>query len=94
MTMQITHAHDTRSSTVKHWRRGLWLLALLLAAMATAAVAGVAVAAHLTSPTTGTQVVYREPNANTREGRVPTDCVPAPVAPDQGQATSHSGPAS
>jgi hypothetical protein len=81
MTVQTDHRPDTDSSrqhsNVRRPSRIWWLLALL-AAMAAAAVVGVAVAAQLTSPTTHTQTVYLEPNANTREDRVtaPTDVEP------------------
>ncbi|HEY7009234.1 MAG TPA: hypothetical protein VH395_09850 [Jatrophihabitantaceae bacterium] len=51
----------------------------ILVAMAVAALAGVAVATSLTSPATHAQTVYQEPNANTREGRVPA---PAQVEPN------------
>ena len=40
--------------------------------MAAAAIAGVAVAADMTRPATHTWTAYNKPNANTREGRVPT----------------------
>jgi hypothetical protein len=72
MTVQITRSPDTESpATVQRTRRWLWLAALLVA-MAAAAVVGVAVAANVTRPAPDTGVVYQEPNANTREGRVPT----------------------
>ena len=51
-------------------RRVLWLIVLLIA-MAVAGVVGVVVAAHVTDPPAPTRVVYPEPNANDREGRVP-----------------------
>jgi hypothetical protein len=51
-------------------RRGLWLIVLLIA-MTVAGVVGVAVAANVTDPPAPTRVVYPEPNANSREGRVP-----------------------
>jgi hypothetical protein len=50
--------------------RVLWLIVLLIT-MAVAGVVGVAVAAHVTDPPAPTRVVYPEPNANSREGRVP-----------------------
>ena len=40
--------------------------------MAAAAIAGLAVAADMTRPATHTWTAYNKPNANTREGRVPT----------------------
>jgi hypothetical protein len=49
--------------------RVLWLIVLLIT-MAVAGVVGVAVAAHVTDPPAPTRVVYPEPNANFREGRV------------------------
>jgi hypothetical protein len=49
--------------------RVLWLIVLLIT-MAVAGVVGVAVAAHVTDPPAPTRVVYPEPNANSREGRV------------------------
>ena len=51
-------------------RRVLWLIVLLIA-MAVAGVVGVVVAANVTDPPAPTRVVYPEPNANDREGRVP-----------------------
>ena len=51
-------------------RRVLWLIVLLIA-MAVAGVVGVTVAAHVTDPPAPARVVYLEPNANSREGRVP-----------------------
>jgi hypothetical protein len=71
-----THAEQRRASLP---RRVVWLLALLVA-MAVAAVVGVAVAAHLTSPATVAPTVYHEPNANTREGRVPAPTFTEPNA--------------
>ena len=59
--------------------RVLWLIVLLIA-VAVAGVVGVAVAAHVTDPPTPTRVVYPEPNANSREGRVPR---PPPNANDR-----------
>jgi hypothetical protein len=50
--------------------RVLWLIVLLIT-MAVAGVAGVAVATNVTDPPAPTRVVYPEPNANSREGRVP-----------------------
>jgi hypothetical protein len=59
--------------------RVLWLI-LLLIAMAVAAVVGVVVAANVTNPPAPTPVVYQEPNANEREGRVPTTAAQEPNA--------------
>jgi hypothetical protein len=65
-------------------RRVLWLIVLLIA-MAVAGVVGVVVAAHVTDPPAPTRVVYPEPNANDREGRVPTttDAAHEPSANDR-----------
>jgi hypothetical protein len=72
MTAQLTRTPDTKApGSVRQARRWLWLAALL-AAMAAAAVVGVAVTAQVTRPAPDTGIVYQEPNANTREGRVPT----------------------
>jgi hypothetical protein len=56
-----------------------WMLTLLLA-IVIAVVAGVVVAAHLTGPPASTPTVYHEPNANTREGRVPAATIQEPNA--------------
>ena len=58
--------------------RVLWLIVLLIA-MAVAGVVGVTVAANVTDPPAPARVVYPEPNANDREGRVP----PPPNANDR-----------
>jgi hypothetical protein len=72
MTTQLTRTPDTDSpGSIRRARRWLWLAALLVA-MAAAAIVGVAVAAQVTRPPTDAGVVYQEPNANTREGRVPS----------------------
>jgi len=71
MTTQLTRTHDTEPPTAApRTRRWLWLAALLVA-MAAAAVVGVAVTAQMTSPPSSPRIVYQEPNANTREDRVP-----------------------
>ena len=73
MTTQLGRTPKTTApSSVRRARRWLWLAALLVA-MAAAAIVGVAVAAHVTRPATDTWTVYNEPNANTREGRVPAN---------------------
>jgi hypothetical protein len=72
MTTQLTRTAETKPpGSVRRARHWLWPATLLIA-MATAAVAGVTVTAHLTRPAPDTGIVYQEPNANTREGRVPT----------------------
>jgi hypothetical protein len=72
MTAQLTRTPETKApGSIRQARRWVWLGALLVA-MATAAVAGVAVTAQVTRPAPDTWTVYQEPNANTREGRVPT----------------------
>ena len=51
-------------------RRIWWTLAFLVA-IAAATLGGLAIAAQLTSPPPSPRIVHHEPNANTREGRVP-----------------------
>jgi hypothetical protein len=94
MTAQLTCTPETRApNSVRRARRWLWLAALLVA-MATAAVVGVAVAAQVTRPAPDTWTVYNEPNANTREGRVPTYEEPNANTREGRVPTSHTGPAS
>jgi hypothetical protein len=62
--------------------RVLWLIVLLIT-MAVAGAVGVAVAAHVTDPPAPTRVVFAEPNANSREGRVPTSAAQEPNANDR-----------
>jgi hypothetical protein len=83
MTLQTDHRPDTDisvgRSSIRQSHRILWLLAVFLA-VAIAGVAGVAVAAHLTRPAATNPIIYQAPNANTREGRVPSTPVQAPNA--------------
>jgi hypothetical protein len=63
-------------------RRVLWPIVLLIA-MAVAGIVGVAVAAYVTDPPAPTRVVTQEPNANDREGRLPTTATQQPNANDR-----------
>jgi hypothetical protein len=96
MATPLTRIPDTSSpARTRPTRR--WLpLAVLLVAMAAAAVVGVAVSAQVTRPAPDTGIVYLEPNANTREGRVPAPTVVEPNANTrEGRVpTSHTGPVS
>jgi hypothetical protein len=68
-----------KPSGARRPHRVLWLVVLLIA-MALAGVVGVVVAANVTNPPEPTPVVYEEPNANEREGRVPTTAAQVPNA--------------
>jgi hypothetical protein len=77
MSVQIDREPDVEVGderrSIQRPHHFMWPLAILLA-MLIAAAAGVIVVAQLTGPPTDNGPVYQEPNANTREGRVP----PAP----------------
>ena len=81
MTQQTDRRPDTEISSqhrgARQPNRYRWLLVVLLA-MAIAGIVGVAVTSDMTAPPT-TPTVSHEPNANTREGRVPT---PTSVEPN------------
>jgi hypothetical protein len=74
MTEQMERRPDTEISSqsrgAKKSNQAKWPVLVLLA-IAIAGFVGVAVATHLTGQTTITNHVFHEPNANTREGRVP-----------------------
>jgi hypothetical protein len=78
ITLQIDRRPDTEikgnRSSVRRPRDLIWSLALLVA-MVIGGIARVTVAAHPSGPATETRTVHQEPNANTREGRVPTPTV-------------------
>jgi hypothetical protein len=83
MSVHFTARRQTETTTPCSGIRRLthsWCTHAIVLAMLAAAVAGVALAAQLTSPATHTQTVYQEPNANDREGRVPTPTAVAPNA--------------
>ena len=77
MSVQIDRQPDVEVGderrSIRRPLRFMWPLAIFLA-MVIAGAAGVIVVAQLTGPPTDSGPVYQEPNANTREGRVP----PAP----------------
>jgi hypothetical protein len=83
MTVQADLRPDTEISRkpggTRKPLRALWLIVLLMA-MALAGVVGVVVAAHVTDPPAPTRVVYPEPNANSREGRVAATATQQPNA--------------
>jgi hypothetical protein len=79
MTQQMDRRPDTeisrQSRGAKKSNRAEKLVAVLLAA-AVAGFVGVAVVTHLTGPGTTTEHVFHVPDANAREGRVPTTLTP------------------
>jgi hypothetical protein len=74
MTLQTHLRPDTQRTRPRRRagrsRRIWWALAFLVAIVA-ATLGGLAIAAQLTNPPSSPRIVYQEPNANTREGRVP-----------------------
>ena len=83
MTMQTDERRDLDLSverrSIRQPHRITWPLALLVA-VTIAGGAGVYVAANLTNAPATPPTIYHEPNANTREGRVPAKTVQEPNA--------------